>query len=497
MNYFELFQWVLPEAIVTVAALVLLGLDLAWLRDRPVRGRMRVGALVVTLGCLFAAGWILDHGRAVTTYEGVLVVDDLNRLVKLFILLLTAITAWLSVGLEFTEHVGEYFALMLLATVGMMFLVGTDHILMIFVALELLSLSLYIMTAFRKSSAASAEAALKYFLFGGMSAAFMLFGLSLVYGLSGELNLGKIAARLAGESLSPLLVVALILVVMGLGFKVAAVPFHLWAPDTYQGAPIPSAAFVASGSKVASFYILAKVMMVGFAGAEGNGGRADFAVGWIPIIAVVAALSLLLGNLGALAQTSVRRLLAYSAIAQAGYILVGLTADSGTGMASVLYYSATYALTTLGAFGVVGWVEARTGSDRLEAFAGLGRRAPVVSFCLLIFLLSLAGIPPLAGFFGKFYLFTAALASDGSNLGLLWLVILAVAMSAVSLYYYLKVLKQVYVVESETEEEAGPWAMPMFSRLVLVGLAAAVVAAGSLPTLFLNKILPAVAAIKL
>jgi NADH-quinone oxidoreductase subunit N len=391
---------------------------------------------------------------------------------------------------NFTDHVGEYFALLLLATAGMMFLVSTENLLLIFVSLELLSLCLYIMTAFNKQNVQSAEAALKYFLFGGMSAAFLLFGVSLVQGLSGEMNLTRMAARLAGTKLDPLLVVAMLMVVAGFGFKVAAVPFHLWAPDAYQGAPTPTAAFIASGSKVASFFILARVMMVGFAGAEGSGAWRHLVQGWVPILAVVAALSVVLGNLAAIVQSSVRRLLAYSAIAQAGYVLVGVLANErGEGMASVLYYVTTYALTTVGAFAVVAVVQERAGNDKLSAFAGLSRREPLLAGCMMIFLLSLAGIPPLAGFFGKFYLFKAALfaGSGPQRMDLLWLVILALAMSAVSLYYYLQVLKQIFVAAAPVD---APDLAPASSTRWAVGvLAFAVVLFGLAPGLLLQPLL--------
>ena len=398
---------------------------------------------------------------------------------------------------QFTDHVGEYFALLLLATAGMMFLVSAENLLMIFVSLELLSLCLYILTAFHKENLQSAEAALKYFLFGGMSAAFLLFGLSLVYGLTGELELARIAAKVgpAGVKLDALFVLALLLVVAGFGFKVAAVPFHLWAPDTYQGAPTPSAALIASGSKVASFFILAKVLLAGVAGAQGSAAVGSLAQGWAPMLAVAATLSLLVGNLGAIAQTSVRRLLAYSAIAHAGYLLTGLlAADHREGMASVLFYVTTYALTAVGAFAVIAVVQERAGEDRLSAFAGLSERAPLLSFCMLIFLLSLAGIPPLAGFFGKFYLFKAALVAKGpaavQSLGLFWLILLALAMSAVSLYYYLQVLKQIYVRPSP--EGAPAIQAATLSKVTVAAVAASVLILGCFPNLLLRPLLDAI-----
>src|SRR5678816_664461 len=265
-----------------------------------------------------------------------LVVDPLTQLIKVSLLVLAIFTILISIDSNFTRHVGEYLALILLAVSGMMFLVSSEDVLMIFISLELTSLSLYILTAFNKANIKSAEAALKYFLFGGMAAAFTLFGLSLLYGITGSTNLGEIAKGVASHAvqvvqtksgssykiLDPLLVVAIVTTVIGFGFKIAAVPFHLWAPDAYQGAPTPSAAFIASGSKAASFFIFAKVMLVGFAGAEGSGAWRNYSPGWLPVIAIVAAASMVLGNLTAIVQTNVRRLLAYSAIAHAGYMLL-------------------------------------------------------------------------------------------------------------------------------------------------------------------------------
>jgi NADH-quinone oxidoreductase subunit N len=497
MNYSQLLTYIAPETLLVVAALGALLIDLTTMRGSPSGSRMKAAAGLACLGCIAAIGAIIISPQSTPAgyLDGMLVLDPLTQLVKVVILALTVFTALISLETDFTDHAGEYFALLLLATAGMMFLVSTENILLLFVSLELLSLCLYIITAFNKQSIQSAEAALKYFLFGGMSAAFLLFGLSLVYGLSNEINLSKIAAQLAGPKLDALLIVGLLMVVVGFGFKVAAVPFHLWAPDTYQGAPTSSAAFIASGSKVASFFIFAKVMMVGFAGSEGSGAWRNFAQGWVPLLAVVAALSIVLGNLAAIAQNSVRRLLAYSAVAHAGYTLVGILANQRSdGMASVLYYVTTYALTAVGAFGVVAVLQERAGDDKLSTFAGLGKREPLLAICMMIFLLSLAGIPPLAGFFGKFYLFKSALFSAGASqsLGLLWLVILALAMSAVSLYYYLQVLKQIYIADAPVN---APAIQPSFTtRVLLGGLAVTVLVLGCAPNLLLGKLLTAIAA---
>jgi NADH-quinone oxidoreductase subunit N len=456
------------------------------MRDLDNQFRRIIGGMISCVGCIAAIAWMLVMPQHGNFFDGMLVLDPLTQLVKIALLIITIFTIFISIETDFTSHIGEYFALILLAAIGMMFLVSSEDILMIFISLELTSLSLYILTAFNKRNVKSAEAALKYFLFGGMSAAFTLFGLSLLYGLSGSTNLGQIAAALKGPGLDPLLVVAIVMTVIGFGFKIAAVPFHLWAPDAYEGAPTPSAAFIASGSKVASFFIFAKVLMVGFHGAEGSGAWRAFHPGWVPVIAVVAAASMLLGNLAAIVQCSVRRLLAYSAIAHAGYILLGILAHDRDGLASIVYYVVIYGLTTVGAFGVVSIVQDRAGGDALSDFAGLSRRAPILSICMMVFMLSLAGIPPLAGFFGKFYLFAAALKSTPDSLGYLWLIVAAIALSAVSLYYYLQVLKQIYVVAPAPDK--APLQSPILSQVILALLALAVLVLGCAPNLLLGQL---------
>src|ERR1044071_786337 len=486
MNYLELLKFAAPETLVVATVLVVLVADLVALRGLELRFRRIIAALIACVGCVAAIGWMVVLPEQANLFEGTLVVEPLTQFVKIAVLVLAIFTILISIETDFTSHVAEYFGLVLLAAVGMMFLVSSEDVLMIFISLELTSLSLYILTAFNKRNLKSAEAALQYFLFGGMSAAFTLFGLSLLYGLSGSTNLGQIAAALKGKGLDPLLVLAIVMTVIGFGFKVAAVPFHLWAPDAYEGAPTPSAAFIASGSKVASFFIFAKVMLLGFAGAEGSGAWRAYAPGWVPVIAVVAAASMVLGNLTAIVQTSVRRLLAYSAIAHAGYMLLGVLSHGGASLAALVYYAVTYGLTTLGAFGVVSVVQQQAGGDAMSDFRGLSRRAPILALCMMIFMLSLAGIPPLAGFFGKFYIFASALSGGQKNLGLLWLVILAIVMSAISLYYYLQVLKQIYVAEPEETQNSSP--APILSQVVLALLAFAVLLLGCAPNLLIGPL---------
>jgi NADH-quinone oxidoreductase subunit N len=483
-NYLDLLRLVWPEVIVVIAALCVLSVDLMILRTSGTRLRVSVGAMLSLAGCAAAVAWMLHTPQYANVLDGMVVLSPLVQRVQIALLILTMLTILIFIGSTFTEHVSEYLALILLATVSMMFLVSTQNLLLIFLSLELLSLSLYILAAFNKRSTRSGEAALKYFLFGGISAAFLLFGFSLLYGLSNSTNLMRIAGSIHGPSLDPLLLVAIVMTLVGLGFKVAAVPFHFWAPDVYQGAPSPSAAFIASGSKLAGFFIFYQVMVIGLTGAEGSGTWHAYASGWVPVVAIVAALSMVLGNLVAIRQTSVRRLLAYSAIAHAGYMLLGILSHTDQSLGALLYYAITYALTVLGAFGVVAVVEEEAGGDTISDFAGLSRRAPVPSFCMLIFLLSLAGIPPLAGFFGKFYLFSSALTSTPGTLGLLWLVVLAIAMSAVSLYYYLKVLKYIYVIDPSTD--AAPIRVSVLRQVVLCLIAFSVVLLGCAPNLLLH-----------
>jgi len=479
-SYAALLSLTLPEITVAVAGFLLLTLDLTVLRKSAVQVRFGAGALIACAGCLGAI-LLLHHAPLGTLPESMLVVTPLTHTVQIALLALAILTVLFSTASRITGHVGEYLALILFATVAMMFLVATQNLLLIFVALEFLSLSLYVLTGFDKRSRPSAEAALKYFLFGGMSAGFLLFGMSLLYGLSGSIELPRIAAAFGGPTLDPLLLIAIVMVAIGFGFKVAAAPFHLWAPDAYQGAPTVSAGFIASSSKVASFFIFAQVVTVGMtvAGAQRVGTP-----GWVPVLAILAAVSMVVGNLAAIAQTSVRRLLAYSAIGHAGYMLVGIVAHTSWSLTALIYYVITYALAALGAFGVLGALEAE-GIDKLSDLAGLYRRAPGLSFCLLIFLLSLAGIPPLAGFFGKFYIFASALAAE-PQLRLVWLVLLAVAMSAVSLYYYLRVLKQVYVADGP--KDAPAIRVGLVPRVTLWVVAGLVVLLGCAPGLLLRWI---------
>ncbi|MDQ6655496.1 MAG: NADH-quinone oxidoreductase subunit N, partial [Verrucomicrobiota bacterium] len=335
-----------------------------------------------------------------------------------------------------------------------------------------------------KSDPRSAEAGLKYFLFGSTASAFTLFGLSLIYGMARTTALPAIAQNLSAQDISPLLFAGIVMTLIGFAFKIAAAPFHLWVADTYQGAPIASAAFIASGSKVAAFVVLGKLVLVGFAPLHGNAGWHALVIGWAPVLAALAAVSILLGNFLALAQTNVRRLLGYSAVAHAGYTLLGLIAGGREGFGATLFYTTIYAFTLIGAFAVVGFVRRETGGNDLKNFAGLRARSPLLAGCMTIFLLSLAGLPPLAGFFGKFYLFSAAFRAGGNH-GLLWLVAIALFGSLISLYYYLLILKLVLVDAADPVQRAIVDPLPKISVCLLAFL---VVLLGVLPDQLLARI---------
>jgi NADH-quinone oxidoreductase subunit N len=501
MNYADLFRVTLPETALEIAALLVLIVDLGFLRKASLNVRAGVAACIGVAGCGAALWLLLTSGGPSLSFgnELLLAGGGVATVAQAGILVLTALTLLLLVGSVFTRHVGEFVGVILMSATGGLIISAAQDLLVIFVGLELLSLGLYILTAFAKRSANSAESALKYYLFGGMSAAFLLFGFSYLYGITGTTNLHQIMVgvySLNASHAAPLLYVAIVMIAAGLGFKVAAVPFHLWAPDTYEGAPAPAAAFIASVSKVASFALLIAIGTAALHAFDGTHMVAriefhtsataqptylGFRTPWTLLLAVLSLASMLLGNLAALAQVSVRRLLAYSAIAHAGYMLLSLAymTSSPRSANALLYYILTYGLTTIGAFGVIGVVERASGSDRFDAFLGLHKRNPLLAAILLVLFLSLAGIPPLVGFWAKFNLFAAVL-SVGAGKVPFALVALAVALSAVSLYYYLQVLKRAYVLPAV---DAKPIPVHPITMFVLLLIAAAVVVLGCFPAL--------------
>ncbi|HXN34582.1 MAG TPA: NADH-quinone oxidoreductase subunit N, partial [Opitutaceae bacterium] len=428
-DYAGLLSALRPEASLVLGALAVLSLDLTFFRARSLVERQRLALFVGALAVASAGAdaWLGARGPA---FGGVLILDPLAVAARVGVLALTLLTLGVAWGSAPSRQPAEYVAVILFAATGLVLMAAAQQLLIVFLALELASLSLYVIAGFDRSRPESAEAALKYFLFGGMAAAFLLFGFSLIYGVTGSIELPRIAAQLAVQGASPLLLVALVMVLVAFGFKVAAAPFHLWAPDVYQGAPAPSAALIASASKLAGFTLFTRLLWPGFGAAAGNPAAHAGGSGWLPTVALLAGASLVLGNLAALAQASLRRLLAYSAIGHAGAMLLGVMAAGRSGPAPLFYYASTYGLATVGAFGVISAAERGGRCELITDLAGLHRRSPLLAACLTVFILSLAGIPPLAGFFGKFFVFAAALGLGGLAGGL---ALLAIALSAVAL----------------------------------------------------------------
>ncbi len=439
---------ILPEIILLVTALVVLIVD-TFLGDK------RWLTWVGLLGVILAGGatyWLALQPAA--DFQGMAVSDAYTAFFRLVILSATALGLlvamnWLDAH---GEQQGEYNGLLILAAIGMTLMAAATHLITVFVALELLSLSLYILAGFERERATSGEAALKYLLLGAFSSAIFLFGIGLVFAATGALDFAGIAQA---ASFSPLFLVGLALMMVGFGFKVAAVPFHMWTPDVYQGAPTPITAFMSVAAKAAGFAAFLR-LFVGVLGVEKTV--------WVPALAALAVLTMTVGNLMALRQVSLKRMLAYSSIAHAGYIMVGLTAANTTGVAAVLFYLFAYAFMNLGAFAVVIALEKQGSGDvQLSEIRGLSRNHPLLAAAMAVFMFSLTGIPPFAGFFGKFYLFQAAVQAN-----LTWLAIVGVINSAISAYYYLNVLVQMYMSKEEKP--------PMLAWRPVLGLATLVAA---------------------
>ncbi len=446
LAYSELLQAMLPELMLTLGALVVIGVDVTLGKRHSEAVRLNTAATLGLVWLVAAAFWVLEIGNPGSMFGEVFRLDALGGLSRLGILSLSLLTVGLASSTARVRNPVEFIVLVLLATAGLTLMAVAQQLLVVFLAIELASLSLYLLTGFDKRNPASAEAALKYFLFGGMAAAFLLFGFSLIYGVTGSIELPDIAIAIGSmDSRQPLLLVALVMIVVAFGYKTAAAPFHLWAPDVYQGAPAPAAALIASASKLAGVTVFARLLWPGLSAASGGPGAEVPLAGWLPVVGILAAASIIVGNLAALAQSSFRRLLAYSAIAHAGIMILGVMVAGDAGYGPLVYYALTYGLATVGAFGVIGILEKAGVGDRITDLAGLRHRSPLLAGTLFMCLLSLAGVPPLAGFFGKFGVFAAAIRSGGIGGPTGGLALLGIAASAVGLYYYLVVLKEALV----------------------------------------------------
>jgi NADH-quinone oxidoreductase subunit N len=433
--------------------LILIGMGcLILLAETFAHGAARTGlAWLGIAGCVGAliaivAAWG-GAADAQTHFQGMLVVDRMalfldGAFVSAALLTLLFSPPYLrEQGFEF----GEFYAMVMFATAGMVMVIHATHLVSLLIGIETMSLAAYVLTGCWRRSLRSAEGAIKYFLMGAFATGFLVYGMALIYGTTGgELSYAGIASKVPEASKTPLFYLGEYFILVALGFKVAAVPFHMWAPDAYEGAPTPVTGFMAAGVKAAAFGAILRLLGSAFASPL---LVFDF-TGWASVLAVIAALTMTLGNLAAIRQDNVKRLLAYSSISHAGYLLIGVVA-SGLGVASakpaVLFYLLSYTFTTLGAFGVVAWIGNRS-DERLfvDDWAGLGTKRPAVALAMTIFLLSLGGVPPTGGFFGKFYLFRAAMESPQ----LYWLVVVGVLNSIVSVYYYLRIAVAMYFRES-------------------------------------------------
>ena len=393
------------------------------------------------------------------SFNGSYVVDNLSIFFVIIFTLSSALAILLSSHYNNQAGIknGEYYSIILFATVGMIVLASAADLILIFLGIEIISISLYVLAGIRRDDLHSNEAALKYFLLGAFATGFLLYGMSLIYGTTGSTNLSEIMTSIAAskESINPFMILGLTLFIVGFGFKVAAAPFHMWAPDVYQGAPTPVTAFMAVGPKAASFAAFFRVFCTALPELEDT---------WSILVSVLAVLSMSLGNLGAIMQTNIKRLLAFSSISHAGYILIALVAKNSLGNASLLFYMLSYTFMTFGIFGVI-IILGRKGGENLEIenYAGLGFKQPALALCMTVFLLSLGGMPPLAGFVGKFYIFSAALQE-----GHLALVIIAVLNSVISFYYYLKVI--VFMYMKDAEKEIKPTFSPLTLVVVVIGV---------------------------
>jgi NADH-quinone oxidoreductase subunit N len=462
------FYYLLPELVLTAGSLLVLLADLLVPRERQsVLAWVTLGVLAATAAALIP---VADAHRQIS--HGLMVVDRFALFFKVLFLGAAALTVLMSVRYLQVEttRAGEYYFLILCATLGMMFMAGGTDLITLFIGLETMAISFYILTGYLKPSRRSNEAAVKYFLLGAFSLGILLYGMSLLYGLSGTTNLRSIATALVGQERDPRLVLAVILIVAGMGFKITAVPFHMWAPDVYEGAPTPITGFLSVGSMAASFAMLLRIFVESLpamrVSVPSSAAMAGPPIGWSTLFYVLAVVSMTVGNFAALTQSNLKRMLAYSSIAHAGYLLIGVVAGTTRGFTAMLIYLFVYSFMQLGAFAVLALLRrADVVGDELKDLNGLFFRQPFAAIAMLLFMLSLGGVPPTAGFMGKFWLFSAAIEA-----GYVWLAVIGVLNSAVSLYYYIRLVVFMWLKNEPTGSE------PRTTPALAFALAVAVVA---------------------
>jgi len=445
----------LPEIILTIVGTLLMVLDgVLQRRSSHAFGHLSIAALVAALG-----GSVYAYTQAGPAFGGLLVVDGFATFFRVLVIvvgILTILASYRFLDRQDAET-SEYHALLLFSVAGQCLMADSGDLIMVFIGLEISSISSYVLAGYLRDDKRANESALKYFLLGSFATAFFLYGVALIYGTTGTINLAAVRAAISGQNApEPIIIaVAAALMFVGLGFKVSAAPFQLWAPDVYQGAPSPVTGFLSAGPKAAAFAAFLRIFMTGFDPVSAN---------WWPIVWVSALLSMTIGNFAALVQSNVKRMLAYSSIAHAGYILVALTARTDVGASAAMFYLAAYAFMNVGAFAVVTHLSGK--GERFQTvddFAGLAEKQPFTAAMLTVFLLSLIGVPLTGGFFGKFYIFKAALDAN-----LVWLTVLGLLNSAVAAFYYLRILVMMYMREpSEAAVKAEPLSFGLRSALIL------------------------------
>ncbi|MDD4878937.1 MAG: NADH-quinone oxidoreductase subunit N [Candidatus Omnitrophica bacterium] len=476
MNVLLSVKYFLPEIVLTGFAVTALILGLF------VKRRVLLGIFCL-LG-LFCAVLLMpqSYQTASPLFSGMLINDSFSEFFKEIALLVIGLVILISMGYKVFsgEDAGEYYFLLLAVSVAMMIAASSNNLMMIYIALEAVSLISYILVGFLKTDRRSSEAGLKYFLFGALATGVMLYGISFIYGLFGTTDLAVISRALAaGNANNFASTIALFLIFAGLSFKCAIVPFHMWVPDAYQGAPTPVTAFISAGPKAIGFAILIRVFLKNFF---------PLFPGWSEMVSVIAIITMTAGNILAINQEDIKRLLGYSSIAQAGYILIGFVVGTALGIQGMMFYILAYILMNIGAFGCVVLISNRLGTDYIEDYSGLSKREPVLALLLTVFLLSLAGIPPLAGFFGKFLVFAAAIESRYYILA-----IAGVINSVLAIYYYVKIIKFMYLAEPRAglpvpvlpvPATAGTGAVKLALIIALIGI----IVAGLFPGLFIGWI---------
>ncbi|MBA4371754.1 MAG: NADH-quinone oxidoreductase subunit N [Thermodesulfovibrio sp.] len=456
---------IMPEIVMTVLALLVLVADLVIKRTETIGLLSIIAAAAVVYAMQGAQG---------IAFNGMFISDGYSMFFKLIFILNLILTVLISVKYIKIMRVnfGEYYSLILFSTLGMMIMASAGDLMVLYLGLELMALSTYILAGFIRYDMKSNEAALKYFLLGAFASAFLLYGTALVYGMTGTTDIRGIADYIARHGLvnNQLLLLAMIFIAAAFSFKIAAVPFHMWAPDTYEGAPTSVTAYMSVGPKAAGFAVIGRVFLVAFAGLK---------VEWSAILIPIAILTMGVGNIVALSQTNIKRMLAYSSIAHAGYALLGIIAGTADGMASVMVYMLIYAFMNIGAFAVIIMLRSTDAKgDNISDYEGLAKTHPVAAALMLVFMFSLTGIPPTAGFMGKFYVFMSAIQA-----GYTWVVIIAVIFSAISAYFYLRIVMMMYFKEpKETFEISSSPAIGLALAVALVG----VLAIGVVPSFFVN-----------